>query len=152
MVGGGRCCCLVAGAVVGGGGAHEVGESMTYRAGLSSWELTHLFCQLVQMRSVAPMVTNVVGDGCGGVVAQLLVLQWVGEGHGISRAFYWISLQHFYTSLFLLTLAPPPPFLPPVPARWSSYSFPSLATPFLLLHVSYCPLSYPFPNPRPFLL
>lgn len=63
MVGGGRCCCLVAGAVVGGGGAHEVGESMTYRAGLSSWELTHLFCQLVQMRSVAPMVTDVVGDG-----------------------------------------------------------------------------------------
>lgn len=43
----------------------------------------------------------------GGVVAQLLVLQWVGEGHGISRAFYWISLQHFYTSLFLLILAPP---------------------------------------------
>lgn len=66
MVGGGRCCYLVAGAVVGGGGAHEVGESLTYRAGLSSWELTHLFCQLVQMRSVAPMVTDVVGDGWGG--------------------------------------------------------------------------------------
>lgn len=81
----------------------------------------------------------------GGVVAQLLVLQWVGEGHGISRAFYWISLQHFYTSLFLLTLAPPP-FLPPVPTRWSSYSFPSLVTPILLLHVPYCPLSLSQPK------
>lgn len=65
MVGTGRMLLLSAGTAVGGGGARDVPLELGPREQgcLAESSDTHLFCQLVQVRPVAPVVSDVAEDG-----------------------------------------------------------------------------------------